>query len=152
MPGPDTWGPPVWALFHTIAAKVNDKYFVKLKPSMFVFIKLISQNLPCPKCAFEASTFLAKIDINKINTKQEFINLIYLFHNFVNKKKSKPLFDHQNLNIYNNSNIYSAFNNFARVYHTRGNMQLLTESFHRNLTLRELKKWVAANGRAFNSR
>jgi hypothetical protein len=149
MPGPQTWGPPIWTFFHTLAEKMNEKYFIHLKSPVFNIIKLISRNLPCPKCAMEASNFLAKINIDKIKNKQEFINLIYMFHNYVNKKNKKPLFNHQKLNIYNSMNIYIVFNNFVRVFHTRGNMQLLTESFQRGLAVKELKKWLTVYGRGF---
>ena len=149
MPSPETWGPATWIFFHTLAARVNERYFPRLRMVMFNVISLISRNLPCPTCTREASIFLAKINPNKIETKQDFINFIYIFHNWVNKKKKKPLFNSKNLNVYKNANIYLAFNNFARVYHTKGNMQLLTESFQRNLALKELKKWIRVYGRAF---
>jgi hypothetical protein len=149
MPSPEIWGPPTWIFFHTLVAKVNEKHYPKLKQTMFNVISLISRNLPCPTCAREASFFISKINPDKLETKQDFINLIYLFHNWVNKKKKKPLFDSTNLNNYNNFNIYSTFNNFARVYHTKGNMQLLTESFQRNIALKELKSWIRVYGKAF---
>ena len=149
MPSPETWGPAVWIFFHTLATKVNPKYFSKLKHSMFRVVSLISRNLPCPTCAREATIFLAKINPNNFNTKQDFINFIYIFHNWVNKKKKKPLFNSKDLDKYDHLNIYATFNNFARVYHTKGNMQLLTESFQRNLALKDLKRWITTYGRAF---
>jgi hypothetical protein len=149
MPSSEVWGPSVWTFFHTLAEKINEKYFFKLRSNIFNIIKLTCRNLPCPKCASEASIFLEKTNINKINNKQEFINFIYMFHNYVNKKKNKPLFSSTKLNIYKNIHLSSAFLNFIKVFHTRGNMQLLTESFQRDLAIKEIIKWMKAYGKAF---
>jgi hypothetical protein len=149
MPSSETWGPPTWIFFHTLAAKVNEDQYPNLKKIMFNVVRLIINNLPCPKCAREASYYLSKINPDNLVTKQDFINFIYLMHNWVNKKKKKPLFNSINLNNYNKLNIYSTFNNFIRVYHTKGNMQLLTESFQRNLTLKHLNTWIHVYGKAF---
>ena len=72
-----------------------------------------------------------------------------MFHNYVNKKKNKPLFSSTKLNIYKNIHLSSAFLNFIKVFHTRGNMQLLTESFQRDLAIKEIIKWMKAYGKAF---
>lgn len=148
MPGPEIWGPPVWIFFHTLAEKINDNYFTKMKMPVLNIIKLIAKNLPCPKCSKEASIFLEKMNANNIRTKQELINYIYMFHNYVNKKNNKPLFNSQKIGVYKSLNVYKVFINFTRVFHTRGNMQLLTESFQRTLAIKSVRKWLIEN-RAF---
>ena len=37
------------------------------------------------------------------------------------------------------------FNNFAEVYHTKGNMALLADSFQRKLIMSDFKKWLVVN-------
>jgi hypothetical protein len=135
-----------------MAEKINEKYYIQLRKSMFMIIKMICKSLPCPKCAFEASNYLDRLNIEHYKTKTEFKNMLYLMHNWVNKKKKKPLFNYENINKYSELNIYLAFNNFVRVYHTRGNMSLIADSFRRGMTVREVKKWVKMNGRGFNSK
>ena len=143
MSPPDVWGPAVWILFHTLAEKVSDINFNKINGSLLNMIKLISKNLQCPYCAEDATRFLAKITIAKISSKQEFKNILYLFHNYVNNKKTKPLLNFKELdNLYKHKNLSKVIINFIRKYNTKGNMQLLTESFQRQFVIAEFKKWI----------
>ena len=68
-----------------------------------------------------------------------------MFHNYVNAKKRKPLFNYTNLVIYKRYNIVSVFNRFISFYHTRGNMRLLAESFQRQLIVRTVREWFNKN-------
>jgi hypothetical protein len=149
MQSVETWGPPTWIFLHTLAAKVNQGQYPKLKKIMFNIVSLICHNLPCPRCAREVGYYLLRIKPNKLETKQDFILFIYLLHNWVNKKKKKPLFDSTKLNNYNSFNIYSAFNNFIQVYQRKGNMQIIDESDPHNLTLNELNNWIHVYGKEF---
>ena len=85
----------------------------------------------------------------KISTKNEFRNTLYLFHNMVNARRQKPLYNYGNINVYQNLNIANVFNNFVSVYNTKGNMKLLTESFQRSLIIKDLKKWLMNNINSF---
>jgi hypothetical protein len=116
---------------------------------MLTMIKLICNNLPCPYCATDATNYLNKINVADLKTKRHFKDMIYLFHNYVNNKKKKGLFNYANINYYNNQNIVFASNNFIRVYHTKGNMQQLSESFQRQLVLKTFKRWIRENLKSF---
>ena len=151
MSPPEVWGPPIWTFFHTLAEKVNEDYFLSIKTSLFFFIKRICNFLPCPDCSQHANRFLAKVDISKIKNKLDFKNMLYVFHNSVNKRKSKQLFSYENINVYKNYNVGVAFNNFVSVYHTKGNMNLIAESFQRNLLIKDLKVWLISNHKYFKS-
>ena len=97
------------------------------------------------------SCLLAKTDLNKIKTKDEFRALFYAFHNFVNKKKSKPLYNFELVvNKYSSLNIINVYNNFISIYNTKGNMKLLTETFQRTLILKDFRKWFLSNLKHFN--
>jgi hypothetical protein len=149
MSPPEIWGPPIWTFFHTLAENINEERFLNIKPSLFFFIKRICNYLPCPDCSHHASYFLAKVNINKIMTKNDFKNMLYVFHNTVNKRKKKPFFNHANLEKYKKYNVGSTFNHFASVYHTKGNMNLIAESFQRKILLSELKTWLIKNYKYF---
>jgi hypothetical protein len=149
MPAPSIWGPPTWTLLHTLAEKIHEDDFNKLLPQMFGLIKRICSYLPCPDCSEHATRFLAKLKPEQIATKLDFKNTIYLFHNMVNAKKRKPLFNYGNISIYQNLNIANVFNNFVSVYNTKGNMKLLTESFQRSLIVKDLRRWLMANHDSF---
>jgi hypothetical protein len=91
MSPPEVWGPPIWTFFHTLAENINEDVFPKIKFSLFHQIKKICTLLPCPDCSQDAIRFLIKVDINKLNTKNDFINMLYVFHNSVNKRKKKTI-------------------------------------------------------------
>jgi hypothetical protein len=46
-------------------------------------------------------------------------------------------------------NTIAVYNNFVNVYHTRGNMKLLAESFQRKIVLIDFKKWLMKNIQSF---
>jgi len=149
MSPPEVWGPPIWTFFHKLAENVNENHFNKLKIDLFSYIKRICSFLPCPECSRDASLFLGKININKIDNKTEFKKLIYIFHNYVNSKKRKPMYNYSNINIYKKYDMIHVFNNFMRAYNTHGNMNLLTESFQRKLVITDFKKWFLQNIKCF---
>jgi hypothetical protein len=149
MPAPEIWGPPTWTLLHTLAEKIHEDDYNKLLPQMFGLIKRVCAYLPCPDCSQHATRFLAKLKPEQIASKLELKNTLYLFHNMVNAKKKKPLFNYGNINAYQKLNIVNVFNNFVAVYNTKGNMKLLTESFQRTLVIKDLKRWLMANHNSF---
>ena len=145
MSPPEVWGPPIWTLFHTLIEKINEKYHHIIYQQLFNIIKQICTYLPCPECSTDAVIFLSKIKIQTLNTKVNFKNMIYLFHNYVNKKKHKPLFNYTNINIYKGKNLVNVIKNFLNVYNTKGNMKLLTQSFQRQMVINNFRKWIANN-------
>jgi len=149
MSPPEVWGPPIWTFLHTLIENVRNDYFLNLKHNLFIIIQRICNFLPCPECSQHATNFLKKIDINKIKTKAEFRNLMYLFHNVVNKKKNKPMFNVNSLIKYSFTNIVNAFINFTKVYNTKGNMNFLMESFQRTLVVKDVRNWLYSNIKFF---
>jgi hypothetical protein len=149
MSPPEVWGPAVWRLFHTLIEKLNDNYYVAVAPQLFNQIVRICKFLPCPECSNDASNFLAKIKLSDMKNKTEFKNTFYLFHNWVNAKKRRPLFNYSNMEIYKNYRLVDVINNFIANYQTKGNMKLLTESFQRQLIIKDFKKWITYSMPAF---
>jgi hypothetical protein len=145
MPPPELWGPATWTLFHVLAEKVNEHIYPRIVGQLFDVIKKICSALPCPECAQDATQFLAKVKVHELKSKADFKNMIYVFHNYVNNKKRKPLFKYNNLDIYKNYHIVSVFNRFISFYHTKGNMRLLAESFQRQLIVRNVREWFSRN-------
>jgi hypothetical protein len=149
MSPPEVWGPAVWTLFHTLAEKVTDQAYPFVKVQLFGQIRRICGFLPCPECSTDATNFLAKININDLKTKIDFRNTFYLFHNMVNAKKRKPLFNYSHITSYNNYGLVPVVNNFISKYNTKGNMKLLAESFQRKFIVSDFKSWITKNIMAF---
>ena len=147
---PNQWGPPTWILFHCLAEKIKEEKFSEVCPQLFFLIKKICMNLPCPDCSMHATQFLSRVNFSFIKNKDDFKHLLYIFHNVVNKRKNKDMFNVAHLTNYSNTNIINAFNNFVDIYHTRGNMKLLADSFQRKMIIKEFKIWLMNNYTNFN--
>jgi hypothetical protein len=150
MPSIQIWGPSTWTLLHTMAEKIIESDYTRLFSQFFGLIKRICSFLPCPDCSQHASRFLAKIKNEDVSTKIDFQNMLYCFHNSVNVRKKKLMFNHIHLEKYKQIPLQVAFNNFVAVYNTKGNMRQLAETFQRNLVIRDLKKWLLLNIKSFS--
>lgn len=147
MPSINLWGPATWDFFHTTAYKIKENEFYKLGPQFFNFIVRICYNLPCPTCSEHAKAYIAKLMKNKsfLTKKQEFINALYIFHNEVNKRKTKSLFKYEELSIYANKNVLTTYNNFILYYNTDGDLTQINQNFHRKKIISDLKQWLISN-------
>jgi len=149
MSPPEIWGPSTWLLFHLLADKVREDIYPHICKPLFNIILRICKHLPCPECANDATIFLSRIKLSDIKTKLEFKNIIYLFHNYVNAKKRKPLFNYKNLNVYSKFKLNIVIQSFINNYQTKGNMKLITESFQRQFVIKDLKNFIKKYIRAF---
>jgi hypothetical protein len=138
----EIWGNNVWNLFHTIAHKIKEDRFEFHKNNIIYILENICNTLPCPECSKDASDMLKKVNFSQINTKNDFKLLIFNFHNAVNVKLSKPLFDFNELdNRYSKANIDILYNNINIIYTSNTNIpQLMTSSFHRNILFPKIKE------------
>lgn len=147
---PSQWGPPTWTMFHTLIEKLKDESFETIGPQLFGYIYRICNFLPCPDCSQHAKKALSSVKTETLKNKLEFKNLFYAFHNFVNKRKNKPLYDYGLIDKYAKLNLVNTVNHFISVYNTRGNMKLLSESFQRNMIIKDFKNWLNQNWSHFN--
>ena len=148
MSPPEIWGPATWTLFHTLAEHMNDESII---PQLFNNIKQICMFLPCPECSKDATIMLNQIDINKIKTKQGFIDLLFVFHNMVNKKKHKRMqMNYAEIQSkYATQDLLVVFNTFLTAYNTTGNFKLMAEEGQRKLIRASFGKWLFENRRFF---
>ena len=144
------WGPSTWIFMHTLAAKVKESSFHIIGPHLIRLCIQICNNLPCPECSQHAKIFWSKVNTNNITNKSGLINVLFVFHNIVNKKKNYKPFNSENLKYYETKNVIETYNIFNRNFNTRGNMTLINESFHRNMMLASLKTWMMSNINHFN--
>lgn len=142
---PSYWGPSTWIFMHTLAAKIKETSFPVIGPGLILVLIQICNNLPCPECAQHAKQFWSKVKTANIKTKDDLINLLFVFHNMVNKRKQLPPFKHENLPYYKTRNVVQTYNSFSRNFNTRGNMSLINESFRRNMMLSSLRIWLMTN-------
>jgi hypothetical protein len=130
---------------HTLVAKIKETSFPVIGPSLILVLIQICNNLPCPECAQHAKHFWSKVKTANIKTKDDLINLLFVFHNMVNKRKQLLPFKHENLPYYKTRNVVQTYNSFSRNFNTRGNMSLINDSFRRNMMLSSLRTWLMTN-------
>lgn len=147
------WGPPTWYLIHTLAEKIIDERFLKMKVELFNIIKIICSNLPCPDCANHASTLLKSVKLDTIKSRSEFKNLFLSFHNHVNKKLNKPQFTLQQLNTkYENANINNIVAYFVANWSKKSHiLKLMTLELHKQRALKQFNEWWKQNHIHFNA-
>jgi hypothetical protein len=141
----NVWGPPTWVLFHTLIEKLSDEGYSKIGLALFGYIRRICNNLPCPDCAQHATAFLSKVNISTLKTKTDLKNMMYIFHNVVNKRKNKPMYNVNDVEKYKNNNLVEKYNAFIATFKTKGNMKLLADSLQRKFLINDFKKWILVN-------
>ena len=137
----DVWGNCVWYLFHTLIHIIKDDQFLELKNDIVYIIKTVIQILPCPDCSRDATLEINKVDFNAIQTKQQLKLLMFNFHNHINKKLNKPIFQLSQLDEkYSKANIHVIINNFNIIFSTNSNIpHLMNQSFNRNINIPKIK-------------
>ena len=138
----EIWGNNVWNLFHTIAHKIKEDRFEFHKNNIIYILENICNTLPCPDCSKDATEMLKRVNFSQINNKADFKLLIFNFHNAINTKLNKPLFDFNELdNRYSKANIDILYNNINIIFTSNTNIpQLMTSSFHRNILFPKIKE------------
>ena len=143
---PKQWGKPVWYLYHTLAEKIKEDKYPLLYSQLFSHVYQIASLLPCNECAAHAKLFLSKIKVENLKTKKDFQSMLFVFHNSVNSRTKAAPFKYDQLeNQYKSMNVIQVFNDFSKNFHTNGNMNLITENFHRKQYLINFKKWMMQN-------
>jgi hypothetical protein len=148
MSGIYQWAPPTWIFFHYFANKINEKFFISNRKECLDIIKLICNNLPCTECTKHAKRFMLTVNETNIKTKQDLINMLFCFHNIVNKRLGKPLAKKLILNNYNNIPFYSIVNKFLLGYSKRyGSLMggIISSLPARRRITQHIKKWLKQN-------
>ncbi|XP_043867576.1 FAD-linked sulfhydryl oxidase ALR [Drosophila mojavensis] len=90
-------GISTWGLLHTMAAFYSDNPTDTEKRDMRTFFEVLSRLYPCEYCAKD---FRSDIEVNPVNVNSQKDLAMWLcnFHNRVNDKLGKPLFDCSKVN------------------------------------------------------
>lgn len=142
---PSKWGTSTWKFFHTLAEKLDTNAPREIVFSLFQLFVQICKYLPCPSCAEHAYKTLRGVKLYQCSTKEQLVNTMYLFHNMVNARRGVALFNYANMSQYKTQNISLVINEFIQKYQTKGNMQLIAESFQREIIVRSVIQWIRNN-------
>jgi hypothetical protein len=146
------WGEPTWFLLHTLAEKVKPESFPQIRQQLLQTIYTICTNLPCPDCASHAKTYLDGINFMTVQTRDELKNVIFVFHNNLNKQKGYPIFLREDLDAkyssaVTNKIIYYFMTFFQDKYRSP---KLMASDLQRSRISEQLKVWFNENIQYFN--
>jgi hypothetical protein len=147
-----TWGPCTWYLFHSLAEKVKDEHFSAIKVELLDMLKQICSVLPCPDCATHASQYMTRLNVNRVQTKNDMKIMLLSFHNEVNTRLNKPKFNETQLNEkYSRAKTGSVINYFLQMWSIRSrNPKMMTNILHQNLITNKFINWWKKNYTYFN--
>lgn len=145
------WGEPTWFLFHVLAEKVKEESFITVRSELLNKIYSICNNLPCPICAKHATDYMNKVNFMTIQTKGDLKELLFNFHNEVNKNKNYPLFPRNRLEEkYKMAVTANIMKNFMKFFEDKQyNVQLISNKMHRERLISILKSWFNENIQCF---
>lgn len=135
------WGNAVWYLIHTLAYKIKDDKNIK---ELISYIIEICSNIPCPECRLHAMNILNTSNIKNINSKQELILFLMMFHNIINEKLGKPKFtEEENNNTYSRANTVNIIKNYFNVIQIKKyNSRVMIDTYRQRLFLKKFKIYI----------
>jgi hypothetical protein len=141
------WGEPTWILLHSMAEKIKEESFPLLRKELLDIIYTICTNLPCPMCSEHAKAHLDSIYFKTIDTKERLKNMLYSFHNSVNKRKNMRIFPYEELTEkYENVKMIPAIQQFLHFFKERSNnIRLMIMEQQRRHIIVKIHFWLAKN-------
>jgi len=141
------WGHPIWLFFHALSYKIKEESFPVVGQELLRLIHGIATNLPCPICSDHARAYMKNINFLAIQTKEQFINFLFQFHNAVNSRKGYPLFPREEVDKkYALAVLPAIFHQFERAYQDKAyNPKHIHDEYVRNRILRSVRTWFYAN-------
>ncbi len=138
------WGNATWFLFHTLAQQIREEEFSNEKSRLIRFVQNTCSHLPCPVCAADASHIISRAYVDKIKTKDDFIEFLRQFHNIVNTKLDKPAMSAEEVNTkYKKARLDLVIKNFFNLLTVSyGNMKMLIHSYQRQNFIRTQKDYL----------
>lgn len=140
------WGNALWKFFHVLPGKINEaNCSPQTIKTIFIYIKNICRILPCPICSQHATELLSKVNENQCITKKGLKDILYVFHNNVNKKNNKKLYAYENLKEYEKHNIIQIYNNMISKLINVNNFASMSDNLTRKTLLTNFKKFLLIN-------
>ena len=143
------WGVSTWIFLHTMAARISELGYKKLRGQLLAITKRICSNLPCPHCAHHAREFMRKVHPRSLPNKTVFQSMLFQFHNSVNMRLGKQQFASEELTVYKTKHLGITLQNFLTFYAKRYNGTLQagiqsTEIIRRRIAI-SIQQWIQKN-------
>ena len=153
MSGINRWGTPTWIFFHTFAERINKDFFEANRDQCLSIIKLSCGCLPCPHCTEHAKIFMNSVNGTTVRTKEALIDMLFTFHNLVNRRIGKEQYNRENLKIYRNYRMDATFINYLNGYSGKyGSIMsgIISTLGKRRVIAKSIQTWMRDNWSHFN--
>ncbi len=146
------WGEPVWFILHTLSYKIKNESFMLLRAELLKHIYTICTNLPCPDCSNHAKNYLGGINFNIIRTKSDLINMLFEFHNSVNRRKGVVEFPREQFDSkYSTANTQSMMAYFIQAFMDKhASPRMIADDMYRARLTHTIKTWFINNQHHFD--
>ncbi len=146
------WGPAIWFFFHASAEKLKPEFFSTTGKELLNHIITVCNNLPCPECTGHASAYMKQINVNNIRTKDDLVQMLFVFHNQVNKRLGHPEFAYSDLKPkYQSANLINVYNNFIVYFNDKHySIRMIAEEMFRARLCKQMTAWMQSNINAFD--
>lgn len=148
----DIWGPSTWNFIHNLADKIEEEHFEKSISHVWNKIITLVKNLPCQHCSQHAYALLKKINIRSINDKKILKELLFRFHNVVNKKLKKDIRNIEILSMYTEISLKKSLYDLTVSWNKIANKMTIHEYANKVKilnTVSQLTNWIKVNKRVF---
>tara|TARA_B100000282_G_C31698729_1_gene475146 strand:- start:236 stop:844 length:609 start_codon:yes stop_codon:yes gene_type:complete len=146
-----TWGRATWFLFHSLAEKIKDEYFLQLKNQLCNHIYRICNGLPCMLCQNHAVEYMKNVNFNNIRTKTDLKKMLFNFHNVVNIQKNYKHFSYSECEEkYKNANLNKVAENFFIHMRVSRNKNDLHHGLYSKQIFDEFNEWLKEHIKYFN--
>jgi hypothetical protein len=145
------WGAHIWTFLHTLSVKIMEESFPIVRTELMQLVNGIVTNLPCPTCSDHARDYMKNINMASIQTKEQFINFLYQFHNSVNARKGYPIYDRNDVEEnYRKAILPNVYHNFELAYRDKGfNPSHIHDEYVRNRIIQRMRVWMSRNQEHF---
>lgn len=147
----DDWAPQTWCMFHTLIEKIKENEIDNIKHDLWIQFYNICTNLPCPTCTQHAIKYFSKLKKIKVIDKQHLRTIFFEFHNDVNDRLNKPLFQETDIiSTYSKYNTYQVATTFVNRYNIAANKNnAFYQSLQSRQVLSQFIKWYNENSNSF---
>ena len=147
------WTHATWSLFHTIPEKIKEEEFEHIRNQLLNYMKGICMRLPCPECTYHASLFINGVNFGNVKTKNDLRQVFFIFHNNVNKRLNKKIYNDDVLEQYKNLKFHNVLNDFFVTFNSssKGNFTFMSENHNRKIFLDDLLVFMRKHISRFNN-
>lgn len=142
------WGRHIWFFFHSFAESIDSVCYIRNKDYVCNLLKQVCLHLPCPECSEHAKRYVYySLHGKNIKTKDELKQYFYDFHNSVNIRTGKPIFN--NIEVYKNINFHKVIHNFVIIF-TKPAGKNFNDMFYKKHITNSITTFINSNKSCFN--